>query len=117
MLLFFCNVFTLFFFSKEQGHVYSWGYGLLGAGPNVQQSQIPVRIPETLFGWNHFQPNNIVQKVVCGLNYAAAITNLGDLFTWGRNSHGCLGLGGHKDQYFPLKVKIKYISILYIDPV
>ncbi|KAJ8913643.1 hypothetical protein NQ315_007360 [Exocentrus adspersus] len=67
---------------NEHGHVYSWGYGLLGVGPAVQQSKVPLRIPESLFGRNDFQPNNVVQKVVCGLNHAAAITNLGDLFTW-----------------------------------
>ncbi|XP_018573129.1 RCC1-like G exchanging factor-like protein isoform X2 [Anoplophora glabripennis] len=97
---------TLCIVVNEQGHVYSWGYGLLGVGPNIQQSKLPIKIPETLFGLNDFQPNNIVQKVVCGLNYAVAVTNGGDLFAWGRNKHGCLGLGGDKDQYFPLKVSL-----------
>ncbi|KAJ8955396.1 hypothetical protein NQ318_003494 [Aromia moschata] len=64
----------------------------------------PILIPETLFGRNDFQPNNIVRKVTCGLNYAAAVTSLGDLFIWGRNKGACLGLGTEKDQYFPLKV-------------
>ncbi|KAJ8983527.1 hypothetical protein NQ317_012018 [Molorchus minor] len=89
---------------NEHGQVYSWGYGLLGTGPEVQQSKIPVLIPETLFGKNDFQPENIVNKVVCGLNYVAAVTSSGDLYTWGRNKSCCLGLGNEKDQYFPLKV-------------
>lgn len=65
-----------------------------------------MNIPVRLFGKNDFQPNNVVTKVTCGLNYSAAITNLGDLFMWGRNKNGCLGLGTEKDQYFPLKVVI-----------
>ncbi|KAL1490785.1 hypothetical protein ABEB36_013422 [Hypothenemus hampei] len=92
--------------ANEYGEVYTWGYGLLGLGPNVELSKKPILIPCTLFGKNDFQPNNTVVKVVCGLNYAAAVTNLGDLFTWGRNKWGCLGLGNEKDQYFPLKVSL-----------
>ncbi|KAG5895482.1 hypothetical protein JTB14_011180 [Gonioctena quinquepunctata] len=92
--------------SNEEGQVFSWGYGLLGAGPNAQQSKEPIHIPETLFGKNDFQPNSKVVKVTCGLYHAAAVTNLGDLFIWGRNKYGCLGLGHEKDQYFPLKVSI-----------
>ncbi|ENN74303.1 hypothetical protein YQE_09274, partial [Dendroctonus ponderosae] len=60
----------------ENGAVYSWGYGLLGLGPDPQLSKKPLQIPPTLFGQNSFQPNNIVVKVTCGLSYAAAITTL-----------------------------------------
>jgi hypothetical protein len=31
---------------------------------------------------------------------------LGDLFTWGKNRNGCLGLGTYEDQFFPLKVSL-----------
>ncbi|CAG9855374.1 unnamed protein product [Phyllotreta striolata] len=91
---------------NENGQVYSWGYGLLGTGPNVELSKTPVHIPQTLFGRNDFQPDSTVIDVTCGLYHAAAITNLGDLYTWGRNKFGCLGLGDIEDQYFPLKVAI-----------
>lgn len=65
---------------------------------------MPVHIPEVLFGKNDFQPNSTVIKVKCGLFYAAAITNMGDLYMWGRDKSSCLGLGEPRDQYFPLKV-------------
>lgn len=101
--MYFCsqNVFVL-----EHGQVFTWGYGLLGAGPNAQQSKVPIHLPEVLFGKNDFQPNSTVMDVTCGLFYAAAVTNTGDLYTWGRNKCGCLGLGPPIDQFFPLKVFI-----------
>ncbi|XP_060534195.1 RCC1-like G exchanging factor-like protein [Cylas formicarius] len=91
---------------NECGEVFTWGYGLLGVGPIVQQSREPLKIPEVLFGRNDFQPKSLVTKVVCGLNYAMAVTNSGDLYSWGRNRSCCLGLGHEKDQYFPLKVSL-----------
>lgn len=81
-----------------------WGYGILGTGPEVQFSKTPINIPSTLFGRNEFQPECVVDSVVCGVSHMFALTNLGDLYCWGKNRSGCLGLGDEKDQYFPLKV-------------
>lgn len=36
----------------------------------------------------------------------AAITDKHDLFIWGKNQFGCLGLGHENDQLFPYKVSI-----------
>lgn len=36
--------------------------------------------------------------------HMAAITTDGNLYTWGKNKWGQLGLGHTKDQYFPLQV-------------
>lgn len=90
----------------DNGEVFSWGYGLLGVGPNVQNSKVPLQIPDTLFGKNDFQPDCMVENVYCGLSHAGAVTNNGDLYMWGRNRSACLGLGHEKDQYFPFKVNI-----------
>ncbi|XP_030762553.1 RCC1-like G exchanging factor-like protein isoform X2 [Sitophilus oryzae] len=90
---------------NEKGEVYVWGYGLLGLGP-VQLTKKPLKIPETLLGTNDFQPTCKVKDITCGLYHAAAVTNFGDLFTWGRNKDCCLGLGNEKDQHFPLKVSL-----------
>lgn len=35
-----------------------------------------------------------------------AVTNQGELYTWGHNAYGYLGLGHCKDQFFPLKVAV-----------
>ncbi|CAH2233206.1 jg2743 [Pararge aegeria aegeria] len=91
---------------NEQGDVFVWGFGLLGLGPNVQQSTKPKQVPAPLFGRNEFNPDSMITNVACGIGHLAAITNKGDLYMWGRNRHGCLGLGHDKDQHFPLKIGI-----------
>lgn len=91
---------------NENRDLFAWGFGILGAGPEVQQSFKPVRIPETLFGKNAFSPDSRIEAIQCGVSHSVAITNYGDIFLWGRNRNGCLGLGNDKDQYFPLKVCI-----------
>lgn len=90
----------------EDGNVFTWGFGLLGVGPEVQQSSKPLLIPQTLFGRNDFQPSARVVGLTCGLNCAMAVTNLGDLYSWGRNLRCSLGLGSDKDQYFPFKISM-----------
>lgn len=94
----------------EAHQVYSWGFGLLGFGPNIQQCIKPTKIPEVLFGLNDFQPDNIVVNIFCGVSHSAVVTSKGDLFSWGRNRNGCLGLRNDKDQNFPLKVIFNYIQ-------
>nr|CAD7418696.1 unnamed protein product [Timema cristinae] len=91
---------------NEDGEVFVWGYGILGVGPQVDRLKEPTRVPRTLFGWNEYQPDTRVKSVTCGMSHSAAVTNHGDLFTWGRNRGGCLGLGHTKDQFFPLRVAI-----------
>lgn len=91
---------------NENGHVYVWGYGLLGMGPNVMKSPKPVQLEPTLFGQNQFNINSKVTSVAAGLFHLAAVTNNGELYTWGQNKCGCLGFGNDKPQYFPLKVAI-----------
>lgn len=91
---------------NEEGGVYVWGYGLLGVGPSVQSSKVPLEIPVTLFGVNDFQPDTCVKSVYCGISHLCAVTNYHDLYAWGRNKHNCLGLGIKNDQHFPLKVAL-----------
>lgn len=89
---------------NASGDVFVWGYGILGGGPEVQKSPKPFKLPRTLFGWNSFQPETKVISISCGLSHLAAINNCNHLYMWGRNRHGCLGIGHTRDQYFPYKV-------------
>lgn len=90
----------------EHGNVFVWGYGLLGLGPIVEYVRTPTVIPHTLFGCNELNPKSKVTSISCGANYMAAINDQNDLFIWGKNKFGALGLGHENDQYFPLKVSI-----------
>ncbi|XP_034276709.1 RCC1-like G exchanging factor-like protein isoform X1 [Pantherophis guttatus] len=90
----------------EEGHVFVWGYGILGKGPNLMETAIPEMIPPSLFGLSDFNPDICVDRIRCGLNQFAAITNHGELFIWGKNVRGCLGIGRMEDQYFPWRVTV-----------
>lgn len=91
---------------NENGDVFSWGYGLLGFGPNASHIPLPKQLPPTLFGRNEFNPSSHVVAVRGGLSHMAAIDDQGDLYMWGRNKYACLGLGHLNDQYFPFKAVV-----------
>ena len=50
--------------------------------------------------------DNTPVSVVSGLYHLSVTTSGGDLFTWGHNRHGTLGLGHTDDRLFPLRVSI-----------
>ncbi|CAO1435526.1 unnamed protein product [Diamesa tonsa] len=91
---------------NENGDVFVWGFGLLGLGPQEGYSKEPKQIPPMLFGRNSFNEGNRVVSIKCGINHLGAINTDHDLFMWGRNKFGCLGLGHQKDQYFPYKSQV-----------
>ncbi|XP_066593318.1 RCC1-like G exchanging factor-like protein [Prorops nasuta] len=91
---------------NNEGHVYVWGYGILGLGPEVERVKIPQMIPETLFGKNIYQQNTKIVSIYAGINHLGALTNKGDLFMWGCNKFGSLGLGHQNNQFFPFKVSV-----------
>lgn len=91
---------------NEEGTVFVWGYGMLGLGPKVESCKLPTAIPATIFGRNAFNPNLNVIAINCGLYHMAAITSDNDLFMWGKNKFGCLGIGHANDQPFPFKSNV-----------
>lgn len=91
---------------NSHGEVYVWGYGILGKGPALETCATPQLVPSTLFGKNELQPNTYVKYITSGLSHFAAVTNDKNLYMWGNNKSGALGLGNLKDQYFPLKVSV-----------
>lgn len=91
---------------NEEGEVFVWGFGILGKGPKLSESAVPERVPATFFGRSEFNPSVKVSSIRCGLNHFAAVTDRGELFVWGKNVRGCLGIGKHEDQYFPWRVTV-----------
>lgn len=84
--------------------MFSWGYGVLGVGPRVTHGRSPQQIPSALFGANELSPDSRPVRLAAGMSDFGVITNKGELFTWGRNNNGVLGLGQKTPQMFPLKV-------------
>ncbi|XP_049331879.1 RCC1-like G exchanging factor-like protein isoform X2 [Astyanax mexicanus] len=91
---------------NDEGEMFVWGYGILGKGPNLSESEMPEKVPATLFGRSEFSPTVKVSHIRCGLTNFAAITDRGELFVWGKNVRGCLGIGKRDDQYFPWRVTV-----------
>ncbi|KAF9930071.1 Williams-Beuren syndrome chromosome region 16 protein [Linnemannia zychae] len=81
----------------ESGKVYTCGYGALGLGRDKTQILMPERIPG-LFG---------VRKIAASTDYAAAITDKGELYTWGTcGQTGRLGHGDFEHCFKPKRVKM-----------
>lgn len=91
---------------NDQGLVYTWGYGILGFGPYVEQTSKPQHLLPPLFGRNDFSNATTVVSIGCGVFHMGAINSDGDLFMWGKNRFGHLGLGHKKDQFFPFKAAL-----------
>uniref|UniRef100_K3WCF6 IPT/TIG domain-containing protein n=1 Tax=Globisporangium ultimum (strain ATCC 200006 / CBS 805.95 / DAOM BR144) TaxID=431595 RepID=K3WCF6_GLOUD len=72
---------------SSSGQLYSWGsntFGQLGLGVSNSMegaTAVPTRVEMPGHEWS---------KVFAGGNYSAAITNSGELFTWGNGKHGQL---------------------------
>lgn len=90
----------------DKGDVWVWGYGILGKGPKLAETALPEKIPPILFGRNVIDKDVEVVKIACGQSHFCAITNKGEIFTWGKNSHGCLGIRVKRDQFFPWKTPV-----------
>lgn len=46
-----------------------------------------------------------------GLMFDGCIADRGELFVWGKNVRGCLGIGKRDDQYFPWRVRQHWFNI------
>lgn len=53
-----------------------WGYGILGKGPQVENSQHPTLIPQNIFGKTPFSTDTKVIDIKAGMNHFAAITSM-----------------------------------------
>eukprot|EP01103_Thecamoeba_quadrilineata_P011479 TRINITY_DN2750_c0_g1_i2.p1 TRINITY_DN2750_c0_g1~~TRINITY_DN2750_c0_g1_i2.p1 ORF type:complete len:645 (+),score=95.05 TRINITY_DN2750_c0_g1_i2:12-1946(+) len=81
---------------SEGGKVYSWGqgeYGQLGHGPSITSSDCPQPIGSPL--------ETGVVDIACGSYHVLALTDKGQVFTWGYGANGRLGHGDEEWQFFP----------------
>ncbi|XP_057223353.1 RCC1 and BTB domain-containing protein 1 isoform X2 [Malurus melanocephalus] len=83
----------------EDGEVYAWGhngYSQLGNG-TTNQGITPVQVCTNL----------LIKKVVevaCGSHHSMALSLDGDVYGWGYNGNGQLGLGNNGNQLTPCRV-------------
>lgn len=93
---------------NEWGQLFSWGSNIDGQlglnSPNVTEPA--PRMVKTL-------GTSVIVQVACGVNHAIALTNNGELYTWGSHSEGQLGLGPDIKN----ELKPKLISSLAAVPI
>ena len=88
----------------ENGNLYSWGYngyGQLGTNNTTNYST-----PQLIDKATYFN-NNEIEHIWCsGGNYVMvhAVDTAGNLYAWGRNNDGQLGVGNTSDQNTPQQI-------------
>ncbi|KAJ1490721.1 regulator of chromosome condensation 1/beta-lactamase-inhibitor protein II, partial [Baffinella frigidus] len=85
----------------ESLDLYSWGWnndGQLGMGPLELRPNIPY--PTKVVYFDSKVKVKIV-KISAGFAHTAAVTADGELYTWGNNRYGQLGLGDYVARRFP----------------
>uniref|UniRef100_A0AAX7SU83 BTB domain-containing protein n=1 Tax=Astatotilapia calliptera TaxID=8154 RepID=A0AAX7SU83_ASTCA len=81
------------------GEVYAWGYnnsGQVGSGSTANQPT-PRRVSSCL-------QNKIVVNIACGQLCSMAVLDNGEIYGWGYNCNGQLGLGNNGNQQTPCRI-------------
>ncbi|XP_078088320.1 RCC1 and BTB domain-containing protein 2-like isoform X4 [Mustelus asterias] len=83
----------------SDGEVYAWGYnncGQVGSGSTSNQPT-PRRVTSCL-------QNKVVATVACGQSSSMAVLDNGEVYGWGYNGNGQLGLGSNGNQPTPCRL-------------
>ena len=84
----------------EDGSLFSWGfgrYGATGSGEDAWVEPLPRRVD---------LGNEFAVHCAAGYYHSAAVTQRGELFTWGAGDDGQLGTGDFAHQFAPTKVAL-----------
>ncbi|XP_015572631.1 ultraviolet-B receptor UVR8 isoform X5 [Ricinus communis] len=95
-------------FLTETGCVYATGlndFGQLGISGNLSYTTEPVKVSGL---------QKEIMQISAGYHHSCAITVDGELYMWGRNSNGQLGLGKKAQRIVPLPTKVEYLNGLTI---
>uniref|UniRef100_A0A8C5QVY9 RCC1 and BTB domain containing protein 2 n=1 Tax=Leptobrachium leishanense TaxID=445787 RepID=A0A8C5QVY9_9ANUR len=85
--------------STSDGEVYAWGYnnsGQVGSGSTANQP-IPRKVTSCL-------QSKIVTGIACGQMSSMAVVDNGEVYAWGYNGNGQLGLGSSGNQPTPCRI-------------
>jgi len=91
----------------DSGELWTWGengHGQLGVGDTTNRHG-PVKVSVS---------HQKVVAVAAGYWHSAAITESGELWTWGYNGHGQLGVGDTKKRHAPIKVSVNGQKIVAV---
>ncbi|XP_058756575.1 ultraviolet-B receptor UVR8-like isoform X2 [Vicia villosa] len=91
-------------FLTDNGCVYATGlndFGQLGISESKQYSVVPLQV---------FDHEKKVVQISAGYNHSSAVTVDGELYMWGKNTAGQLGLGKRAPNIVPLPTKVEYLD-------
>nr|KAF6428370.1 RCC1 and BTB domain containing protein 2 [Rousettus aegyptiacus] len=83
----------------SDGEVFAWGYnnsGQIGSGSTANQP-IPRRVTACL-------QNKVVVNIACGQMCSVAVVDNGEVYVWGYNGNGQLGIGSNGNQSTPCRI-------------
>ncbi|XP_043929108.1 RCC1 and BTB domain-containing protein 2 isoform X2 [Protopterus annectens] len=83
----------------SDGEVYAWGYnnsGQVGSGSTANQPT-PRKVTSSI-------QNKMVVNIACGQMCSVAVMDNGEVYVWGYNGNGQLGLGSNGNQPTPCRV-------------
>ncbi|CAM8947795.1 unnamed protein product [Rhodiola kirilowii] len=86
-------------YSNKQLQVYSWGWGDFGRLGHGNSSDLFIPQPIQALQGMH------IKQIACGDSHCLALSMEGDVWSWGRNQNGQLGLGTSEDSLVPQKVQ------------
>jgi len=87
---------------QEDGNIWAWGLGedgRLGTGKETSHDR-PVKVLT-----RNFRKESPVVKIFCGGSHSLALTDDGQLYTWGRGEEGQLGHGDYRHRSIPTLVE------------
>ncbi|XP_011688739.1 PREDICTED: probable E3 ubiquitin-protein ligase HERC4 isoform X2 [Wasmannia auropunctata] len=93
---------------NEWGQLFSWGSNMKGQ-LGLNSVDCTERIPRMI----KVLGTNVIVQIACGVEHSIALTNDGELYAWGSNREGQLGLGSHTNT----EIKPKRISSLAAVPI
>ncbi|KAH3766686.1 ADPribosylation factor subfamily protein [Pelomyxa schiedti] len=92
----------------SEGRLYSWGCGL--AGQLGHADEVSVRIPKMLTFFSTYK----VREVSCGANHSLVVVEPGQLFSFGDNLHGQLGVGDNEGRNTPTFVSCLQSDVQHV---
>ncbi|KAL5810450.1 hypothetical protein ACOSQ4_027018 [Xanthoceras sorbifolium] len=95
-------------FLTETGRVYATGlndFGQLGISENTSYTLEPHEVSGL---------GKEISQISAGYHHSSAITVDGELYIWGKNSHGQLGLGKKAAKVIPVPTKVECLSGIFI---
>ena len=88
------------------GRIFTWGRndsGQLGDGTTTNRST-----PTEITSQFNLSEGETITQISLGFYHSSAITSLGRIFTWGRNSNRQLGDGTTTDRYIPTEITSQF---------